>query len=389
MMATDASSPHIVLTGHCRRVKSIAAIGADCLASGSEDGSVRVWCRSNPASIVSAWECVAELEGHSSSVDALALLPDGCLVSGSGDMRVRVWRRVEPGSMLSPWECEVVLNGHMGWIKAIAVLPDGCPASGGYDNTVRVWCRLRAASSTSVWECAAVLKGHTGAVMSLAALPDGLLVSGGDDYDVRVWRRSDAGSISSQWECVETLAYHTHSVTALTVLSDGSFASGSIDKIVRVWRRSAHASMSQMSSRWVCTECWEATSHCFDTLTMLPDGSLMSCHCGGVIRLWRRSGSARTLRSSPRWECVSVLKGHSSRVWALAVLPDGCLVTGGQDRTLRAWLRTASLEWASRRAVIEALLLISRRGWGSAAYVSTKEGGRPRVVRRLLATRNA
>jgi len=122
------------------------------------------------------------LQGHMDEVFALAVLPDGRLASGSYDGTVRVWR-------LSTGACEAVLKGHTSYVVALVVLPDGRLASGSGDKTVRVW-----RPSTGV--CEAVLKGHTGVLMALAVLPDGRLASGeasfhGTGYGsglIRVWR---------------------------------------------------------------------------------------------------------------------------------------------------------------------------------------------------------
>ena len=54
------------------------------LASGAEDGTIRLW---DPA----AGAETARLKGHSGAVDALCMLPDGRLASGSWDSTIRLW----------------------------------------------------------------------------------------------------------------------------------------------------------------------------------------------------------------------------------------------------------------------------------------------------------
>jgi len=44
------------------------------------------------------------------------------------------------------------------------------------------------------------------------------------------------------------------------------------------------------------------------------------------IRVWTYEG-----------DCVHSLSGHTSFVYSLAVLPNGGIVSGGEDRTVRIW----------------------------------------------------
>lgn len=46
-----------------------------------------------------------------------------------------------------------------------------------------------------------------------------------------------------------------------------------------------------------------------------------------VVRVW----------STLSWTCVFVLRAHEDEVWALRVLPNGILITGSVDATIRVW----------------------------------------------------
>ena len=99
------------------------------LASGSEDGTIRLWD-------VSSGEAKASLEGHSSGVGSVAFSPDGTtLASGSFDRTLRLWD-------MSTGEAKASLEGHSDAVVSVAFSPDGTTlASGSRDHTSRLWDR--------------------------------------------------------------------------------------------------------------------------------------------------------------------------------------------------------------------------------------------------------
>ena len=178
------------------------------------------WAQTAPSSEL------ARLEGHTSSVRALAAVPVGdrmLLASGSVDGTVRLW---DPAT----GEERAQLEGHTGMVLALAAVPVGdrmLLASGGADRTVRLW-------DPATGEERARLEGHTRMVRALAAVPVGdrvLLASGSTDRTVRLWDPATG-------EERARLEGHTSSVPALAAVPVGDrvlLAVGSVDGTVRLW----------------------------------------------------------------------------------------------------------------------------------------------------------
>ncbi|GER85665.1 hypothetical protein KTAU_42990 [Thermogemmatispora aurantia] len=223
------------------------------LASGSADGTVRVWEADTGKQLLTYQE-------HSGIVLSVAWAPDGRrLASGGEDGTVQVWE-ADTGKQLLTYQ------EHSEWVNAVAWAPDGKRlASGSTDETVQVWeadtgkqlltyqehsdivwsvawaldgRRLASGSddeTVQVWEADTgkqllTYEGHSNGVWSVAWAPDGKrLASGGEDGTVQVWE-ADTGK--------RLLTYRGHSdvVTAVAWAPDGKrLASGSRDGTVQVW----------------------------------------------------------------------------------------------------------------------------------------------------------
>ena len=110
---------------------------------------------------------------------------------------------------------------------------------------------------------------------------------------------------------------HTEKIRTLTVLPDGRVVSGASDNTLRVWDA--------------------ATGHCLQTLkghtesvicaTFLKDGRVISGSLDQTLRVW----------DTATGQCLRILKGHEKSVLCVAALPDGRVVSGSHDRTLRVW----------------------------------------------------
>jgi hypothetical protein len=182
------------LKGHTHNVYCVASLPGGLVATGSCDGTVRLWTAATGVH-------VATLQ-HSAY--ALAMLPDGRLVSG-GVGGIRLWD-LSTRTCTAEWEV-----GHL--VLSLAALEGGRLAIGCAEGAVHLW-------NTASGVREATLRENTDDVRSLAVLPRGLLASGsGSDDTVRVW------SVAAR-ACVAVL--DTRTANVLAALPDGRLASGGL-----------------------------------------------------------------------------------------------------------------------------------------------------------------
>jgi WD40 repeat protein len=99
------------------------------------------------------------------------------LASGSEDGTIRLWDLRSGQSFTS-------LQGHIGWVRSVAFSPDGkMLASSSEDGTIHLW-------DASTWQCLQTLVGHSSRVRQVSFSPDGqTLASCSDDGTVKLWDR--------------------------------------------------------------------------------------------------------------------------------------------------------------------------------------------------------
>jgi WD40 repeat protein len=222
--------PIAVLTGHSNRVNFLVfARGAKILASGADDGMVRLWevtsakpreiavllgfnvyslafshdgrilAASGASLTIKRWD-LSNLEapvpllpleakdGHTGWVWAMAFSPNtNLLVSASTGGGLIGWNLAsDPKEFLAHKLPSA--DGSMGIVNAVAFTPDGQTVlSAGTDNNITLW-------DLSGGRQPLKLKGHVKEIFSIDVSPDGrMLASGGDDRTVKLW------DISTRW----------------------------------------------------------------------------------------------------------------------------------------------------------------------------------------------
>ncbi len=139
-----------------------------------------------------------------------------------------------------------------------------------------------------------------------------MLKSSGLEFKV-----SEQDSTRINPEALATLWGHTAWVLTLTVLPDGRLVSGSHDKTIKVW--------NLLSGE--CEATFSGHTDYVRALTVLQDGRLASGSADNTVKIWNLLTG----------ECEATLSGHASYVYALTVLQDGRLASGSHDNTIKVW----------------------------------------------------
>jgi len=299
------------------------------LASGSTDGSVKLWDVESGAALWSG--------GHSGAI-CLAIASDGGLLASGGlDATFRLW---DPklGTLIQ----EVP---HPGPVSALAWSPDGHLLATGDDaGTIRLWEIGPSRPAT----CVESLVEHNSWVWGLAFAPDeSLLASASWDGSVKLWELGEAGSLRLR----QTLLGHTQQVQPVAWSPDGgTLASGSWDHTIRLWD-------AQQGKARVVLQGHRAAVH---GLAFTPDSrSLLSGSPDGTLRLWEVE----------RGQCVRVLQGYDACHYDLDWSPDGTqLASAGSDSVVSLW-QVESLGGGAPRGVLRG------HGWSVYGVAWRPDGG--------------
>jgi WD40 repeat protein len=290
------------IVGHTDMINSISVspVGSR-FASGSADGTIRVWDAHTQQQIVPAMKA-------DSIVSSVSFTHNGKLiVSGTWRGTVQTWDAHSGVAVGFP------MSGHGEGVAGIAISPDDkIIASASGDRTIRLW------NASTKKQINNPLRGHSGPVTSLAFSQKGdKIVSASSDRTVRIW------NVRNQEEATPPLTGHTDEINSVRFSPHGmQIASASNDNTIRIWNNKKE---SQVLPNPLMRGHGKTTALTFDSSGML----IAAGYSDGVIKIFNsRTGQ----------QIGSQLAGHQQDITAFSFSNDGrFLVSGSSDKTLIIW----------------------------------------------------
>ena len=293
----------MVLAGHSKLVTAIAySPGGKVIASGSYDGTVRLW------DALSGAETSSPLKSNSGAVISVAYTSGGDrLVVGTRNGYVMAWDTTTGRLILPP------LHLHTDDVNAVAVSPDGRTIASASDDSTVALCHPSADHIVGH-----ILRGHEICAEALSFSPDGtMLASGGMEGIICLWDYRLGHLLREPLKVGDVVIFSVSFSRDSTLL-----ASGSSDHVARVWNVLNGQQLRSYSGH----------KGFVNSVAFAPDGlSLASGSSDLTVRIWN-------LYDQNFEDASLVLRGHSRTVKIVSYSNDGqYIASGSSDGIIRVW----------------------------------------------------
>ncbi|HEY5938325.1 MAG TPA: WD40 repeat domain-containing protein, partial [Kofleriaceae bacterium] len=355
------------LLGHRNKITALTGSrDGRYIASGSRDGGVYIWDLETGLAQTSF--------SLGSAVKTLELSPDGRqLATSARDGSVRIWDR-DSGAALGSLQGHASMVSQLHWDGAQLVTTS-------MDGSLRKWDVARAARAT--------LASHGAAIINFDLAGD-LAVTSGADGRAIVWNQLsqrpvatlshdaalqyavlspdlktvatvDVNGVATLWSVAEQRRVATLAIDGVRVaqfLPDGSLATSDERGVLRFWHADGRAAGQlalgfpaavltlDPTGRWLAAspDFSETGEHAIIDVISRRIATKLAAEARNLVafgrdRLALGRGPTIELFELGTWKPLGQLAGHQGNVEGLWFLPDGRLLSAGDDARLLAWSR--------------------------------------------------
>jgi WD40 repeat protein/tRNA A-37 threonylcarbamoyl transferase component Bud32 len=272
------------------------------LASGSADGTIRLW-RSDTGDLLHV------LRGHTAPIRSLAFGPDGKTLASAENTTIKLWEPASGKELRT-------MAGHRGMVRGLAFRPDGKALVSAGPDGVRLW-------EVGSGQELSLPAGPAKAASCIAFSPDGKWLACGlpDESVVALWR-------TEGWvEGPVLKGLKSRNFSSLCFSPDSKrLAVSNYSPTVELWEVETGKAVRDLTAR-----------SRVGRLAFSPDGKWLAGTVGGrvvpgqehpCVQLWAMEGKEdRTLTAA------------GQAVWSLAFVAGGRLIAGvgGGSGTIRLW----------------------------------------------------
>ncbi len=276
------------------------------LASGSEDGTVKIWNLATGKIIKSLSQILSQKK--ISWVLSVAFSPDGnTLVPTSSEGKIKIWNTHN-------WKCIKTLN-HKGWVLSVAFSPDGkFLVSTSSEGKIKIW-------NTTNWEDSKTLTQEEGGwVRSVAFSPDGKFLASGSNSSIEIWN-------VNTWKCIKILTPE-YNIYSVVFSPDGSTLVSSSDQgKIKIWD----------TNNWKLIKAFKGHNSTIYSVIFHQEGKIIASVARDddykanlyghyTVKIW----------DTNNWKLIKTLTQNGD-AYSVAFSPDGKKLASGFNPNVKIW----------------------------------------------------
>ncbi len=216
---------------------------------------------------------------------------------------------------------------------SIVTLKNEMFAIGCASGQIEIWTSIPFKLNTTLFKLTCKFNNSC-YIYALAMLPNGNLVSSlssSPNYTLQIWNMTNFNLITD-WNA------HDSNIMCLTISpNDGSIISGSQDNTIKIWNQNDFTLIQVLK---VFTSVF--------SVAILADGNL-AAGINNNLNFWNMKS----------FQLISNLVSHSDIISALKTIPDGTLVSGSFDSTVKIWKNYALITTLNALNRISSILVLN------------------------------